>query len=355
MGQTERFGFETFGGDQGGDISDRGYKFSIRDRQIIDAVLRALEVHEHDGGVALVDPVGAPVITLDQDDLGQLPAGTDLFYRVSFIDIFGLETAASDEYTIRTPDALVEPMAPALAAETGAGTISRTGTYQYAISVRNDAGQETMVGLSSSVRVRTGHNQVRIFLPVLPDGGVGYNVYRLSPNESEFLLIAETELLDEEWLDTGLPADTTRPLPAANLTGMNNVVHVQAPDLDVDDHLPAGVAAWRIYRTFESGNYEDAALVHEVTEREDELDINSPLLVLWDDTGEETFDGVPLEISTTLTPSAAIAGLAGGDVISLVHRDDTPVPPVNGGALFVTNGALFFVGGAATVTQIAPA
>lgn len=357
MGQTSRFGFYTFGGAQGGDVGDRGHQFSIRDRQIMDSLLAALEGHDHaGGGAALADPVGAPLITLSSDPAGALPGGIDLFYRVSFIDRYGLETAASEEYTIRTPAPVLEPGAPAATAQAVTGSTLSAGPYLYAVSQFNAANQETMVGPSTQVTLSSsaGHNQVTLDLPALSAGAAGFRIYRMGPNESQMLRVGESVTPHATFVDTGLAADPNRPTPADNSTSSSNIVHIKAPDLDINGVLPPGVAAWRIYRSFESGGYDDASLVHEVTERVDQLDPNSALLNTWNDDGDPLLDGVPLEVSTTLTPSVALPEPP-SDVVHLLHRAVTPTVTTGNGALFVSNGALFYVGGNGTVTQIAPA
>ena len=301
-GFTRRLGLKRFGGTLGGQISDAGYKFSNQDRGIIDAFLAALEAHSHEGGTPLADPVGTPSVTLDIN-AGLLAAGLTLYYRVAFVDAYGLETAASSEVSVQTPLPIDEPSSPSLTPVVG-GTLP-PGAYYYAISFVTTAGEET---LSSPIAVAAANSataSVQLILPPLPAGASGVRIYRQAPNQSQLYFLAQVATLT--YTDNGSVQSTQSRTPAGvNTTNSSNRVLVTVPDLNANGFLSATVAAWRIYRAYASGQYGDAALVQEVVERQDELNPASPLTTTWYDVGEALRDGLPLAVSTTFKPPPAV-------------------------------------------------
>lgn len=301
-GFTRRLGLKRFGGTLGGQISDDGYRFTNEDRQIIDSFLAALESHSHEGGSPLADPLGVPAVTLDTSD-GLLSAGLTLYYRVSFVDAYGLETAASDEVVVTTPLPIDNPSAPALAVS-GTST-NPPGSYAYAITYVTAEGEETLPSPVSVASVTSAAANVTLTFEGLPAGAVARRIYRKAPNESTLYLLAQQAT--GTFVDNGsYTPDFSRTTPTINNTNSTNRVLVEAPDLDVSNYLPSGVKAWRIYRAYASGQYGDAALVHEVVEHTSETDPTTPLVVTWYDAGEALRDGLPLDVSTTFKPPPAV-------------------------------------------------
>jgi hypothetical protein len=301
MGTTNRLGLERFGGTLGGQLSDKGYKFSNQDRAIIDAFLQALEGHSHTGGTRLDNPVGAPQVVLDGTQ-GAIPAGTTLYYRVGFVDAYGLETAASVEVSVSTQFALDQPAPPALQSQVGGDLLP--GQYQYAVSAVQNDGSETTPSGASTVTLNGGEGGVVLSLPVLETGAVALRIYRKAPGESQLYYLTATA--SASYTDTGGVVDATRTPSLTNTTNSKNSVLVTAPDLGVGGTLPANVASWRIYRASGSGEYGDAALVHDVVEHTSETDPTTPLLVTWRDTGAPLANGLPLDISTTFQPPTSV-------------------------------------------------
>lgn len=308
MGLTQRLGLKMFGGSAGGQISDDGYQFSNGDRRVIDTFLAALEGHTHAPAVRLADPIDVPAVTLDTT-AGLLSAGLDLYYRVAFVDAYGLETAASQEVSVQTPLPIDPPSAPALSQTTG-GTLA-DGVHYYACSFITGEGEETTPSPASTIIISALGRTTQVDLPPMPADATGIRIYRQSPNESQLYLIGSTTA---DFVDSGLASDPTKTPAAVNTTNSSNRVLIEAPDLDGSGYLPAGVASWRIYRAYSSGQYGDAALVHEVTEREVELDPTSPLLTTYYDAGDALREGLPRTVSSTFQPPTTVpAGSLGYD------------------------------------------
>ena len=406
MGHTERYGLNQFGGSQGGDLSDEGYKFSIRDRETIDRLLAAFEGHRHTGGLAttwaattaygagarvlpsdrnghvylaitpgisasseptwptgaaatvddnevtwqeggseattqLPDPAGLPSAEVADDDAASLPAGTDLYYRVGFVDAYGLETAASDEVLVTTPDPLPIPDPPS--AVTVAGGTLEDGPYYYAVSFwQEDGNLETELSDTTYVTCEVGNNTVELELPPLETGADGWKLYRLGPSEADLLWLATQLAADgTTYSDDGSTA-ITEPVqfpPEENTTNSRNKVTITAPDV-LDDEVPAGVKKWRIYRSYLSGDYPDQSLVHEVVET---TEMGGSILVAeWEDLGDPLLDGIPLDTSTTLNPPGPaslllgselplIEGTASAGVSGAAAREDHVHPLYGGG------------------------
>lgn len=418
MTETQRYGLKKFGGALGGDLSADGYQFSTRDRDVIDALLAALEGHRHlsSDPDRLADPASAPSVALVSDvparqtthayslgdqihpdpanghiyraiqagtsaggavgwttssgdqitdgtviwqevgalpTTGDLPAGITFGYRVSYLDTYGLETAASDEATVTTPDPIQDPDPPAATAY--GGEAFEDGLYYYAITFTEGVDpsiQETAVSQATQVTLGSGANQVELLLPPLPERASGYRIYRMIPGEADLSLIAtiapwqpnttytvgdvvvptspndhiyrvsaitssgSTGGSEPTWptdagdtvvnnqvtftavagfIDDGLASSTIN-APYDNTTGATAAVVITPPL--VDGALPTGVTAWRIYRG--DPDYGDQSLVHQVVETVTED--GSDLVTSWIDDGDVLTDGTPPEVSAAFTP-----------------------------------------------------
>ena len=313
---TKRFGLDKFGGAEGGNLSDDAFKFSTRDRDVIDAVLAAFEGHDHSGGDRLTDPDAAPTLaTLTTG--GALAGGRTYYYRVSLIDQYGLETAASPEAAIATPGPVAAPGAPTLASQATGGSLS-TGVYQYALTAVAGA-YETQLGSVAVLTLMADRDSIMLTMPALPAGADSFGVWRQGPNDAGFTKIGTTTAVSI--LDDGSVPSNPNPCnpdnlpPQENRTNATNIVTVTAPT------LPAGTKKWRIYRTTSSGAYGGDSLVAEVSE----LDAGGALVTEYIDEGATLLPGSPLDVSTTLTPTAqVVAGTGGSDVI-LLEAPDTSV------------------------------
>ena len=111
MGQTQHFGFYTFGSE--GRLSDLGYKFTIQDRQTMDQLLYMLYNHDHSVLEPITGPAQRPNVEVAEDVAGFLSSGTLFYYQVSFVDVYGNETAASTVASVATLPPIATPRHPA--------------------------------------------------------------------------------------------------------------------------------------------------------------------------------------------------------------------------------------------------
>lgn len=287
---TTRFGLSTFGGDVDGSILDDSGKYTGVDRQLLDLLLAAVEQHNHrfsdaDG----VGPTDAP--TADISTPGSLSAGFDYSYVVSFIDEDGLETAAGEEVTETTPDILVAPDAPSGETDTGGGLAN--GAYDYALTAVRGEEQSPLGDLFTVTLIDTDAT-VNLTLPAL-GAADSLNVWRRKDTEGGFTLIANTVLTS--LVDVGAVSaypcatDPSYAPPSENqgIDQYSFTITLSA----ADQALIQGYAGWRIYRTTTAGIYSAQSLVAQVTDREDEFDPESDLVVEWIDFGDTLLTGKP--------------------------------------------------------------
>lgn len=318
MGLTQRFGFTQFDSPTEGSISEDGNKFTGRDRRVIDRILSALESHDHLGGSRLEEPAQAPTLELLEGQ-GNLPAGETLHYRVAYVDRYGLETEASAEASVATPDPVAVPDVPFLNAQTG-GSLA-DGLYAYALTAMDDQGEETPLGPSSNITL-TDRNTVEVSVNAadVPAGAEGLWFWRMGPLDSDFQRVdvlnadnswtfvddGTTSGLSQEsqdWLESvGGSVVYDDPPPTENTTGSHSSVKVSIPFADVE--IPTLVKRWRIYRTAESGVYAGDSLVHEVVETETEG--GDQLVSEYTDTGGDLLPGHPLSRTQTLQPTGRL-------------------------------------------------
>lgn len=308
MTTTQRFGLKRVGGAAGGALSDDGAQFSNADRVAIDKILAAYEAHDHSGGTRLGNPTAAPTVELMTSG-GILPPGRTFYYRVSYVDKYGLESRASNEVAISTPDPVARPGAPVLTPGTG-GTLAQD-TYYYAVTA--EAGDyETQLGPLSAFTLTGTNNAITVEIPALPSGADGFGIWRQASGEDGLTKVATGVVTD--WLDDGsVPADPCacdpdKLPPETNRTNATNAVTVTVPVADQTLLTSDLARRWRIYRTSVSGDYGASSLVAEVVD----LDTNGDLVVVARDTGTALLPGIPLEVSRTLTPSIAVGGGPGG-------------------------------------------
>lgn len=307
MARTPRFGLNYFGGGIPGSLSEQGGKFTNTDRLLIDRVLAALEYHDHGGGERLEDPTGVPTADL-QVGAGILSGGVTYYYRVSYIDQFGLETAASDEVSVAMPSKVATPTNPGL--NTVAGGSLDEGTHLYGVTAL-DASGETPLSQVSSVTV-SDWKTVEV-TPTMPAGATEISIWRQGPFDAGFTRLV-TQSDASTFTDDGsiqpdpLACDPDKAPPSSNTTGSSGAVLVTAPSTDLVN--PTLARRWRIYRTATSGVYDAESLLVEVTATEE----NSTQLVqeFLDDGSISLDTGMPLQSSVTLQPSEAIASVAGG-------------------------------------------
>lgn len=312
MAKTQRFGLNYFGGDVEGALSEEGGKFTNRDRRTIDRVLAAFETHDHSGGDRLADPSGVPALTLFTTG-GGLQAATTFYYRIAYVDRYGLETAASDEVSVTTPGSILPPQAPRV--EAVAGGALGEGLHWIAATV-HAGGQETQLSAPSLITI-SDLNTIRVTFPDgLPVGAEQVSIWRQGPLDSGFTRLETVSAVGfTEYLDDGsIPpddcaCDPSHLPPRTNQTGSTARVEIEVPAADIA--APTDVQRWRVYRTTVPGVYDAASLVAEVSDTDAEL--GGALVGTFIDTGlTGLLLGKPLDVSQTLTPSVEVGGGAGG-------------------------------------------
>lgn len=292
--ETQNFGLTRVA--QGEQFSKNGFAFSDRDVQTLDALLHALANHIHDGDDRLRGPEFEPDLVA-MDSGGTLPSDTTFYYRVSFLDRWGLETEASDEVAVTTSEGVDAPPAPAMEVqEYEDGNIS-PGVYSYRLTVVASDGGESLASPSNDIRVYQGdienpnEHRILIDLPDLPSGAEAFRIYRAKPGQTRFYFLQES---DEELVydDGTIPEDQSITTPKRNSTNVSNAVEVSIPE------IPPGVFAWRIYRSVEPGVYDGQNLVHEVVEATTET--GNDLRTTWIDTGDILLEGEPRFVTATI-------------------------------------------------------
>lgn len=286
---TTHFGLTRVG--EGEPLSKNGWAALDLDRVKLDDLLQALVSHRHTGEDPLGDPTDAPGLNAVPTG-GHLSADTTFYYRVSFVDKYGLETGAGPEESITTPAAISPPSAPSATIESSSGTLA-PGTYSYIATYYDAYGGETTPSSLNAVQVTTGTtNRIRLDFGTLPDGVVGIRVYRSRPGQSQFYFLGN--LTSGSFYDQGQAEDQTILVNTTNTTNSANAVEVTIPL----GFVPPDVASWRIYRASESGGYDGNSLVHDVTEGL--TDTSTIPRTVWVDTGEPLLAGFPLETSQTI-------------------------------------------------------
>lgn len=322
MARTQHLGLNKFGAE--GRISDEGYKFSLRDRDLIDSILQTLMTHDHQstaiGGGAIPGPLPTSYLELEVLDTGGiLLAGRDYYYKFSYLDANGNETEAGPAVLASTPDLLLTPGPQVLATATTGGSLA-PGTYKYALAYYQNAGGVTTAPNLSTVIVPTGTatNVVTIPLPPLPDGADGWKIYRKSPGDIEYWLLDTVASGPTEYEDDGsISPDCTQKRPLSNTTNSTNSIVVDLPASELP--LDTRIVSWRIYRTTSAGSYSANSLVATVVETTTEG--GADLVTTYTDIGGALNLGIPLEQTAVPQPPPQ---LDAGAIFSLLGD---PLPP----------------------------
>lgn len=295
MGSTTHFGLTKFGPE--GRLTDDGSKYTLRDRETIDALLWTLANHDHQstgGSDTLPDPVSTSFPVLVLGAAGALAAGRDYHYKFSYMDSDGNETAASTASTITTPSPLPPPPVMLLGTATTGGTLV-PGTYKYALSYYQPSGETTAPNIATIVvPTGTSTNTITITLSAIADGATGWKIYRKSPGDQEYWLLATQVAPAATYVDNGsISPDCTKKRATSNTTNTSNSVSISIPGAELP--LDGRVVAWRVYRTSIGGVYASQSLVATVVETTTEG--GSDLVTSYVDTGGLLGTGVPLQQS----------------------------------------------------------
>lgn len=309
---TLNYGFKKVG--PGERLSDDSYQFTDADRDYIDALIHALEVHHHTGALAPTfgQPVGVPGLTLLGSG-GTIPAGTRVYYKVSLVDDLGFESASGPEAFVDTASPIGAPAYPALELVVTGGHLL-PGNYYYLLTAYYPANtQETQSGPASFIVIPSGTvNEVIIHFPLPPTGAAGYNIYRQGPGEVAYHYIDSVTITGgvtpADYTDTGTnpSANLDRRPPTTNRTQASNSVTVDLPVAATP--LPDGWT-WKLYRTYVASNYTDS-LLHQVVE--ETFEGSGIITTSYTDVGGGTFRGQPSARSQMRPrpPKLSLANLA---------------------------------------------
>lgn len=300
MANTTNFGFKKF---PPGNITDDGNQFTLRDRDLLDALIFSLFNHDHSGSdeaapLAGFDPLVFPDLTLGT--AGTLPGGRVFYYKVSYLDANGNETQASTTGTVSTPSPLAPPPVPSAVVATTGGTLT-PGTYRYVLSYYQGATLQTPANniLTVTVPPGTNTNQITLTFATPPDEADGWKIYRRTPVETDYWLLDTVADTETDYVDDGtVNADCTKRRPTINTTNSLNSVTVAIPASELP--LDARVASWRIYRSEVSGVFPANSLVATVSETTTEG--GSTLVTSYVDVGAVLGPGTPLQ-QTAVPPA----------------------------------------------------
>lgn len=293
MGQTQNFGLEKFGPE--GSLAQNGHKFTLKDRETLDALLYALFNHDHrlTSATALVEPI-RPTLTLGTG--GQITAGTTYYYRISLVDEYGTETGASQEAVAICDPPLTPPARSNLQVTPSGGALA-AGVYRYALTFY-DASGETNAPNTAQTTTTGGTSQITVSLPS-PGDATGWKIYRKGPGDSDYYLLDTVAALatpQTDYIDDGsLESDAHKVRPTKNTTNSGRSVSIEFNALDLP--LDSRVKRWRVYRTRTSGSYPSSSLVATITDTTTEG--GTELVTSYVDLGFSTFQGVPLTLSST--------------------------------------------------------
>lgn len=290
---TLNYGFKKVG--PGERLSDGSYQFTDADRDYIDALIHALEVHHHTGAAAPTfgQPLDVPDLTLSGSG-GSIPAGTRVYYKVSLVDDLGFESASSPEAFIDTASALAAPAAPALEL-VDTGGILLPGNYYYLLTHYYPANtQETQSGAPTFIVVPSGTtNEIIIHFPLPDPAAAGFNIYRQKPGEAAYHYIDSVVvvggLTPDDFTDDGTNSneDPDRRPPSTNQTQASNSIEVALPAAATP--LPEGWT-WKVYRTYLANDYTDS-LLHRVVE--ETFEGSGIIVTEYTDVGGGMFRGQP--------------------------------------------------------------
>lgn len=271
-------------------LSTNDYAFLNKNIDKIDTLLYRALTHKHSGGDAEVsDPIQPLSATLNLTG-GQIPANRQVRYKFTWVDQYGAESAASPEVVVSTPAPISIPGQPTPSFEDSDGTLM-AGNYFYALSAYVGVNtNETPVGPRAYITLLSGStNKITLQLPSLPAGADGFNVYRRAPGETTYSYLESIDMSGATpptvYEDDGAVNPNCNRQPRnTNLTNSTNSITLTLPD-----DVPEGYT-WKIYRTYEPGNWSTSTLAHVVEETEE----NSGIITTeYTDVGIATSIGFP--------------------------------------------------------------
>jgi len=307
-GSTPHYGLEKLRA--GESMAQNSYQFTDADRDTIDSLLFVgAESHRHTGAAGTgSSPTTAPSLSLNST-VGALPGGTRVSYKYSLVSPLGLESAASPEAFVTTPDLINSPAAPTLIVNATTGGTLVAGIYYYALSAYMPVQtSETPAPNVAYISVPTGStNSLRLTYPTLPTGAAGWNIYRKKPGQSDYFYLATVAAGPVNYIDTGsVIEDCDRRRPTVNKTSGANRVTVTLPAA-----LPGPGWTWKVYRTLVTNSYINS-LLHAVVEETSEG--SGVIVTNYIDSGEGTYSGQPQPQSHLIGDPPKIMFTGGAEV-----------------------------------------
>lgn len=294
-GSTSHYGLQRL--TRGESFSLNGYKYTNADREQIDQLLYlGAEGHHHTGAASISEePESPPTLTLLTSG-GTIPAGTRVYYKFTYVDLSGNESAGSTEAFVDTPAAVDEPGAPSLATSVSGGT-HLPGNYYYVLTAYTTSiTQETLALNPAYITVPAGSNTntITLTMPTKPTGATGFNIYRRAPGGAQYLYLASTT--GTSYTDNNsVEEDCNRTLPRRNTTNSQNAVSVSLPGATPTS--PEGLT-WKVYRTYVTNNW-DSSFLHWVVE--ETFEGSGVILSSYEDVGNGTTPGKPPSITQFTT------------------------------------------------------
>ena len=333
-------------------FSSDGQKYTTSDRDQIDRILKlGAETHHHTGlSAASNNPTVAPNPSLSLTG-GTLPAGNTAYYKYTWVDPTGLETAPSPVASMALPAQCVTPGAPTLSFSSSTGTLT-AGPYLYLLTAYTGTSTEETVGSTAGSITTTGTGEIIVTFPTLPSGATGFNIYRFAPGGNSYMYMVTVPISGgspTSWTDNGsVAANCNRFPPGSNTTNSTSSVTVSLPVA-----IPA-TFTWNLYRTFDNTNWTNSLLASITTTATTYTDIGAATL-----TGQypaaSQLVGTPTKILLTggaevqgLLPSSMIAGGGGGGGGSTDFAVEFSYP----GNLAITTGVATWVCPFSTATIV---
>lgn len=291
-GSTDHYGLMQLGAGEA--FSTDGYKYTEADRQTIDNLLYlGAEGHKHTGTAGSIEePDTAPDLELNSSG-GTIPAGTRVYYKYTYVNVRGEESAASPEAFLDTPNSVDDPAAPS-PSYTHTGGVLQGGNYYYVLTAYVDASiQESKATNPAFITIpaTTATNEITLELPDLPDFASGFNVYRRKPGQTKYFYLDTIDMQvatpPSTYVDDGsVEEDCDRTLPKVNTTNSTNSIDITLPG--ATPAAPEGYT-WKLYRTYITASWSDSLLVHVV---ENISEASTTITPTYLDIGISTQDGI---------------------------------------------------------------
>ncbi len=327
-GLTDNYGLQTL--NAGDSLNVNGYQFTRADRQTIDRLLYiGAESHTHDGAAgSSSSPTTPPTLALNSSG-GNIPAGTLVAYKYTYVDSTGAESSPSPEVTVSTPAAVGSPGAPSLARYLTGGT-HLAGNYYYSLSAyKGVETSETRPGDTAFITLSSTSStwRIELTLPSLPVGADGFNVFRRSPGESKYSFV---ETIDMQVAtpptvyvdDNSVSVNCNRQPPVRNTTNASNSIDVSLPG--ATPTVPVGFT-WKLYRSYTSGNYSNSLLSWVVEETVEFSGIITPEYL---DEGAATSFGSPPAQSQFIASPGQIDFTDGLEITGIAPVGRNVIPAV---------------------------